>query len=115
MWEKFTKTRKTRQCPNLDDEHRTMIFDKFWKNMDWKQKKLYVINHVEKVEVMERTTGTPSSSRKNFSYRYYTTKRSDRIPICKSMFTTTLGIEEKTVYNWLSDSESGIPNYEKKR
>ncbi|KAH3890184.1 hypothetical protein DPMN_014256 [Dreissena polymorpha] len=30
------------------------------------------------------------------------------------MFTTTLGIREKTVYNWLNDSESGIPNTEKK-
>ncbi|KAH3851500.1 hypothetical protein DPMN_093982 [Dreissena polymorpha] len=82
--------------------------------MDWKQKESYVINHLEKVDVMERTTGTPSSSRRNFSYRYFLTKRSERIPVCKNMFTTALGIGEKTVYTWLNDSESGIPNTEKR-
>ncbi|KAL4218957.1 hypothetical protein ACF0H5_021543 [Mactra antiquata] len=81
--------------------------------MDWKEKRLYVINHIEKSEVKERTTNTPTTSRRNFSYRYYLTRIHERIPVCKSMFTTTLGIGERMIYNWLNDSKSGIPNTKK--
>lgn len=103
----------TRACPKVHDDDRSMIFERFWKNMDWKEKKLYVINHVQKCQVTERTTVTPHDSRRNFSYKYHLTKGTDRVPVCKSMFTTTLGIGEKMIYNWLHDCESGIPNSEK--
>ncbi|KAL4233947.1 hypothetical protein ACF0H5_005602 [Mactra antiquata] len=37
---KCHRTSNTRQCPRVEDDDRIQIFEKFWKNMDWKEKRL---------------------------------------------------------------------------
>jgi len=99
----------TKHCNQLSQNDRERIFEMFWKDLDWQQKRMYVNNHVERCGVMQRTTATPTTSRRQYSYVYCLTKGTERIAVCKNMFLTTLGIGEKTVYNWLNNSENGMP------
>ena len=96
-----------RQCTLITDENRNAIFEKFWKTMSWEEKKMYVVSLVEKAEVAQRTTGGPS--RRGFSFRYHLWKNNSRVVVCKNMFSSTLGISEKTIHNWITGATCGIP------
>ena len=55
-----------KQCNTLTEGDRTVIFTKFWTDMNWDQKKIYVNALVEQDPVKEKTVET---SRRNRSYR----------------------------------------------
>ena len=104
---KCEKMSKMRQCSLITDENRNAIFEKFWKTMSWEEKKMYVVSIVEKAEVAQRTTGGPS--RRGFSFRYHLRKNNTRVVVCKNMFSSTLGISEKNIHNWITGATYGIP------
>lgn len=76
--------------------------------MNWDQKKIYVNSLVEIQPVKERNADA-ENSRRNQSYKYYLRRNNERLCICKGLFLSTLGIGEKTVYSWVDNSASGIP------
>lgn len=49
------KCDKSRKCNLIDEETRTNIFTSFWKNMTWSEKKVYVVNLVEKRGIKRKT------------------------------------------------------------
>ncbi|WAR21184.1 hypothetical protein MAR_015158 [Mya arenaria] len=103
-----------RQCSKIDEHARGEIFNMFWKNMNWREKKVYVLSLVSKNDVARRTTG--ENSRRKFSYSYYLRVDDQRYAVCKSLFLATLALKEDTVYNWINENESehGIPGNSQK-
>ena len=95
-----------RRCSDINQATRESIFKLFWRNMDWKQKKVYVVNLVDKCAVKRRTT---ERARKKVSYKYFLKLNDERVQVCKEMFLSTLGLNEKMVYQWLETGESGVP------
>ena len=104
---KCKKQSKNRQCTLITEDNRSAVFEKFWKEMTWNEKKMYVVSLVEKTQVAQRTTGGPS--RRSFSFRYHLWQNNNRVVVCKSMFCNTLGISEKTIHNWITDATCGVP------
>ena len=98
---------KVKQCVRISEDDRRDIFDNFWKNMTWDERKVYVNSLVGTEQVNQRTV---ENSRRSNSYRYFLIKKDERISVCKNMFLSTLGNGEKSVYAWLEGSASGIPN-----
>lgn len=96
-----------KQCYQLTENDRQTIFTNFWENMTWEQRKVYINSLVTAVDVTDKTVG--ENSRRNRSFRYCLRKDDERIPVCKNMFLSTLGIGEKTVYGWIEESSHGIP------
>ncbi|ESO97058.1 hypothetical protein LOTGIDRAFT_174665 [Lottia gigantea] len=92
---------KRKQCNNISEDDRQQMFLSFW-NMTWSEKKVLISNLVERQDVQDRTTISPASSRRNYTYNYYLRKDGARIYVCKNLFLTTLNIGEKTLYNWVN-------------
>ena len=42
------KKSKMRQCTLITEDNRSAVFEKFWKEMTWNEKKMYVVSLVEK-------------------------------------------------------------------
>lgn len=101
-----------RRCLDIDENSRKAIIKQFWRTMDWKEKRVYVMSLVDKHDVAQRTTSRQDSRRK-YSYVYHLKVNGERLMVCKEMFLSTLGLNEKMVYNWiLSDTpeqRTGIP------
>lgn len=96
-----------KNCNNIAEDDRKVIFNRFW-SMNWDQKKIYVNSLVEIQSVKEKTTNT-EISRRSRSYKYFLRRNNERLCVCKGLFLSTLGIGEKTVYAWVDNSASGIP------
>ncbi|KAH3703442.1 hypothetical protein DPMN_078478 [Dreissena polymorpha] len=73
---------KDTNCKLLAEADGATIFNNFWKQMSWAEKRCYVTSHVDRCEVKQRTTGPGESSRRNYSYIYFLKKRRRS---CKSM------------------------------
>ncbi|WAR25418.1 hypothetical protein MAR_011122 [Mya arenaria] len=104
---------KSRQCSLLQEEDRQAIFETFWHQMTWQEKRLYVTGLIERREVAQRTT--EGNSRRNFSYKYYLRNGHLRVQVCKNLFTATLGLSEKTVLNWTNEATFAVPKPEGQR
>ncbi|KAK6177541.1 hypothetical protein SNE40_015624 [Patella caerulea] len=101
------KCEKSRKCGLITDNSRVEIFKSFWHNMDWSEKKIYVTNLVDQCNTL---TTVGENSRRKFTFRYFLKNGHQRLPVCKNLFLSTLGIGEYTVYEWLkSINEHGVP------
>lgn len=52
---KVCEKSKLRFCNTISDEQRRTIFDNYWKNMDWDQRKVYFTNMIQKPAVKRRS------------------------------------------------------------
>jgi hypothetical protein len=95
-----------KQCAKITENNRKIIFSNFWKNMTWDGRKVYVNSLVGSEAVNEKTV---ENSRRSQSFRYFLRVDGERVRVCKNMFLSTLGIGERTVYGWVNNSTSGIP------
>ena len=68
---------------------------------------MYMVSLVEKAEVAQRKTDGPSQ--RGFSFRYHLWKNNTRVVVCKNMISSTLGISEKNIHNWITGATCGIP------
>ena len=92
------------QCNEISDEQRKNIFESFWANMNWHDRRLYVGTNVDMID----TRGQSGSRRKN-TFIYYLKIQNQRIQVCKEMFLSTLNIGEWSVYNWIKlSNDAGI-------
>ena len=99
-----------RKCTHIDEQTRADTFQQFWGCMTWGEKKLYIVNLVDKKET-QRKTSTADSSRRKYSYDFYLKKNDTRIKVCQSLFMATFGLKNETVYRWLGEENvvHGIP------
>lgn len=97
-----SKAKKLR-CESLTEANRQRVFQKFWSDMNWDQRKVFVCNSV-KSAVPKRPKKKDDVSRRSQTYHYELTG----LPICKKMYLSTLALGEWSVRNWVSGSENGM-------
>ncbi|KAF2888086.1 hypothetical protein ILUMI_18087 [Ignelater luminosus] len=101
------KKSQKRNCNEFPEDKRLSIFNKFWKNMDWKEKKIYVTSNIEYVATARNTAG--KTSRRKGTYLYYLRKKNNRkLRVCKNMFLGTLGLKEDMVHDWAKSMKHGL-------
>ncbi|XP_039286246.1 uncharacterized protein LOC120351823 [Nilaparvata lugens] len=98
---------KTRMCNKITNEERSNLFHKFWKELSWDQRKIYVANNVSMSTPKRRYTDNPES-RRNVSVIYHITTNNIRYQVCKKMFLSTFGLGESQVQNWVRTQSEGM-------
>ena len=98
-------SKRCKNCPLFTEKEREDIFSRFWNNMNWEQRKVFVSAMVDKFDVKQRKD---KDSRRRNSCRYFLEKDGQRTQVCKRMFIATLALGERTIYEWLK-GKSGIP------
>ena len=59
---------KDTECKLLSEVDRASVFERFWKDITWAEKRCYVTSHVDRRGVQQRTKGPGESSRRSYSY-----------------------------------------------
>ena len=104
---------KYRHCDLFDEVTRQNIFDKFWSDMDWNQRKVYVASLVD---IKKTKAPQAEDSKKKNSMYYHLKLNQEKKQVCKNLFLSTLGLGEWSVLAWLKESQYGIveTSHEKK-
>lgn len=92
------KKSKQRMCEKLTEEERKCIFRKFWSELNWDQRKIYAISHVNRVPTQRKTT--LNDSRRGETLTYSLTFNDCKYPVCRTTFLNTIGIGSFTVQSW---------------
>lgn len=98
---KLSSKKTVLQCGIFTEDERNTIFSYFWSNLDWNQRKVYcqlLINVNDTKRHRNRLDET--QSRRKSTWKYHLKKGDEKIPVCKIMFLTTLGIGERMAINW---------------
>ncbi|KAL3273019.1 hypothetical protein HHI36_014475 [Cryptolaemus montrouzieri] len=92
---------------NLGEETRKEIFNAFW-NMNWEPKRNYISNLVKYEEKQRSYVKNESRRKGSFQYRLQT--GNNKMKVCKNMFLSTLGLEERSVREWITNpTVHGMP------
>ncbi|CAH0719253.1 unnamed protein product, partial [Brenthis ino] len=67
----FCKKSKLRSCDNINEQQRQYLFENFWKNMNWEQRRSLITSHVNKVP--KKITKNPELSKRTDSRTYVLT------------------------------------------
>lgn len=98
---KFCSKTESRHCNKFTHEDRLKIFENFWKNMDWGQKKLFVSGLIDVIPPTSRRNNSSSVPlKKAVTLKYHLKKYNKRLSVCKLMFLHTLGIGEWSAREW---------------
>lgn len=104
---KFCEKSSKRQCNSISEENRNEIFLKFWNELSWAERKIYVINLIN-VEVTKEKKAVNENSRREFTLKYHLKIKDRLIPVCKKMFISTLSLKERSIFSWISNSTHGM-------
>lgn len=102
----FCEKSKLRACADITDEQRQHLFDSFWQNMNWDQRRAFICSHV--VAVQKHVTKNPQSKR-TATLTYFLTVENMRFQVCKQMFLGTFGIKDWFIRYWLAKSDCAMP------
>lgn len=102
---------KKPQCHLLTEDVRTGIFQSFWNELTWAQRKVYINSLVDEV-IPNRAR--KESSRKKVTRVYHLRVQNERVQVCQEMFLSTLNIGEWCVYSWLTSANTHGINKEVK-
>ncbi|KAG8317448.1 hypothetical protein J6590_108362 [Homalodisca vitripennis] len=97
---RFCERSKVRFCNSIIQQERQEIFSNYWNNMNWDQRKVFIVNNVLKTPV-KRRVAEGDESRRNDTLTYYLTVNGKKMKVCQNMFLQTLGIKKWTVRYWL--------------
>lgn len=112
----FCTKSKIRSCADISEEDRQSIFQKFWTEMDWHQRKVYVANNVT---FQGKARQTSENSRRSGTYVYFlpihnpTENTSIKKRVCREMFLQTLCLGSFSVQNWAKKGRCGMHPSEK--
>lgn len=114
----FCRKSHMRNCADITEENRACIFNKFWNDMNWDQRKIFVANHVS-CKVKKKCTVQNESRRKGtFEYSLTVTDSSgvnSTKKVCKQMFLNTLNIGSFSVRSWAKSSQYGMHEHQEIR
>lgn len=99
----------TRKCSLISDQDRKKVFKKFWDDMTWEQRKVFVVNTV-RVCYTKRPSKKIETSRRSQTLSYSFVINNQSIPVCKKMYLNTLSIGEWSVRSWTMKYENGMAN-----
>jgi hypothetical protein len=100
-----TPKSKTLQCHTISDDNRKELFDMFWKEMDWDQRRVYVCTMID---VVGKKQSKGVASRRSCSLQYHLKVRETRVRVCVTMFQNTLKIPHRTILNWVENGKDGM-------
>ncbi|KAF6213463.1 hypothetical protein GE061_011182 [Apolygus lucorum] len=105
-----------RFCSSFSADQRERLFQKFWSDMTWDQRKVYISSLIRTSSVKRSRSNSDEGSRRNVSLQYFLKKDDgSSYAVCKKMFLSTFGLKEKQVYNWAMEGSvnSGMarPSY----
>lgn len=101
--------KKTRDCQKFTERDREVMFNFFWKKMNWDQKKVYVTSLVSSVAPKRRTVEKTENNRRNYTLQYRLKTQDNKIlKVCKNMYLSTLGLKEWMVLSWVKNASSGM-------
>lgn len=96
------------ECRKLTEDARREIYNNFWQNLNWEQRKVYIAGLVTKVPPTSRRQNI-EISRRNNTLNYHLRFNETRFRVCKQMFLNTFDLGEKSVRMWCMRNQSGIP------
>lgn len=99
---KFCQRVSTRDCQVLTKEQRQWVFDKIWAMNSWEERRLYVTTLVTKVNIKQKKVAEGSRRNSSLSYQLQLEDRTS-VNVCKALFSSTLGLPERTITEWLND------------
>lgn len=89
-------------CSKIGEADREKVFKRFWENMNWEEKKMYVRGLVD-VTPVQRRRGS-ENSRRSSTLVFFLKVDGQRRRVCRSLFLSTLGLGEWSVLNWVQDA-----------
>nr|CAI5849145.1 unnamed protein product [Callosobruchus analis] len=98
---KLCSKAQSRYCNEFTQEDRLKIFENFWENMDWGQKKIFVSGLIDVCPPKSRKKNSSCTvPKKTVTLNYHLKKDNKRLSVCKLMFLNTLGIGEWSAREW---------------
>lgn len=94
-----------RHCQDILEDSRINLNSKFWNNMDWGEKKLYIISLVDLIPTKRPKS---ESGRRKGTFKYHLKIDNKRLQVCKEMFLNTFSLGEWSVHNWVTSSIDGF-------
>lgn len=94
------------QCNRLSESERRDIFNSFWHDMTWDQKKLYVVSLVKNGVPKRRRRGEASSRRSRTLIYNLRIPTGETLRVCKKMFLSTLDLGEWSILSWVNRASS---------
>ncbi|CAG9792709.1 unnamed protein product [Diatraea saccharalis] len=102
----FCQKSKLRGCQRFEEETRKSKHDKFWKTMNWDQRRVYVAGLVTRSAHSRYTKSASETSRREGTFHYYLPIESDmKVQVCKEMFLSTLSLCSTAVQSWVKRAE----------
>lgn len=104
------------QCRAITNQERHDIFKKFWAEMTWDQRKIYVNLQVKKENTLRgRNRKEENKSRREYTWIYYLqTLMEKNYRVCKKMFLNTLDLNERTIIDWKNGPQKTIEKSQEK-
>ena len=97
-----TPKSKTIHCHTVSEDERKELFDMFWKQIDWNQRRIYLCSMID---VVEKKQGKGDACRHSCSLQCHLKVRQTRVRVCATMFQNTLKIPHCTILNWLKNGK----------
>lgn len=102
------KEKGVMKCATISENDRKKLFDHFWAQLTWDEKRVYINNTVILVPTQRhRHRKIENQSRRSQSLSYHLRVEDDNVRVCKTMFLNTLGIGRMTVLNWKNSFKIG--------
>lgn len=92
------------QCYRFTEDCRKSIFNTFWSQADWNQRKVYVSSLIEQIDFQNNN---PKSC-KTKSVQYHLFLDNQKVRVCSKMFSNTLAISDRTILSWIGKSTNGL-------
>lgn len=89
---------KSLKCRQFSSENRQKIFDDFWTNLNWEQRKQFIRGLVDVLPTVKKKSEKLSRRSSSFVLNFKKDGLSHRV--CKRMFLNTFGIGEWSLHNW---------------
>lgn len=97
------KKSKVRNCEKFNDEKRQEIHNSFWKNMNWDQRKVYIVGLVNRKGTTRKTSNQGSRREGTFDY-FLPINQGQNLQVCRTTFLNTLCLGSYTVQSWVKKS-----------
>lgn len=95
----YCKNSSIRHCYDFSEQLREEIFNFFWKQLNWIERKIYVCGLIKFCSTKQSCNSQKSNVP---SLNYFLRISDNEKSVCKKMFINTIGIAEQTLRLWMS-------------
>ena len=106
----YCRKSKFRGCNSVSEKRRVQIYSHFWAMSTWTERRMYAQTLVKKCHIKQKTEG--SESHRRTSLVYSLSVDGQLIQVCNRLFSSTLGISDRTIHSWLCTEEGPCPEGE---